>query len=274
MTKPNEQSAILHDAYFNKSPGLIRLFLVRLVLLCALSGTASWAIHDLYLTETDPLVMCGISAAAAGIICLLASFFPSGIVYMLCLAGMGALLWSESIREHLSFFWDYLVLKVDGRLLKLTDYTIHNLEKLNGGFYAEELAAAEQLGFILMGIMMAMLFVMTSRTRFRPFYTMLIFAVFAAPVFAAEIAGFHTSIVFFAACYFAFYAVRMAYELDGMFVFDKSRTAADAMRRNEKSYRRAPLYKIQCQQHNRASCYLRGDADNCAACPRGGDLRL
>lgn len=242
MTKPNEQSAILHDAYFNKSPGLIRLFLVRLVLLCALSATASWAIHDLYLTEIDPIAMCGISAAAAGILCLLASFFPSGIVYMLSIAGMGALFFNETVREKLSFFWDYLVLTVDGRLLKLTDYTIHNLDKLNNGFYEQELMEAEQLGFTLIGIMMAMLFVMTSRTRFRPFYTMLIFAIFAAPVFAAEIAGFHTSIVFFAACYFAFYAVRMAYELDGMFVFDKSRAAADAMRRNEKSYRRRMFF--------------------------------
>lgn len=244
MKKNNEQSAILHDAYFNKPPCLIRLFLVRLVLLCGISASAAAAVADLYHFEEARLYICGFSAAAAAIVYIAASLLPTGIVYFSGLAGFVAAFFNDSVREKLSFFFDYLMLRLNSRLLKTDGFTIHDTYLLKNGFYSAEMLEGCEIGFIMFGMLMALLFTAASRTRFRPFYAMLIFIAFAAPSFAAEIAGYNHSLAFFAAFYFAFYAVRMAYELDGVFVFEKTRVAGDAARRNEKSYRKRMFFSV------------------------------
>ncbi len=250
MIKSTEQSAILHDAYFNKPPSLIRLFLVRLALLCGLSASAIASIVDLYLFEGELWKIYGAAAFGAGIIYILASVLPAVIVYLCSLGGFVLLGLNDTIREKLSFFWDYFMLRLNGRLLKTEELTIHGLDDLKNGVYTAEISEGCMLGFILLGIFMGLLLVMSSRTRFRPFRAMLIFAVFAAPAFAAEIAGYHTSIAFFAAFYFAFYAVRMAYEQDGVFVFEKIKIAGDALKRNERSYRRRMFFAVFGKKFN------------------------
>lgn len=242
MIKSTEQSAILHDAYFNKPPSLIRLFLIRLALLCGLSASAIAAIVDLYLFEGELWKIYSAAALGSGIIYILASAIPAAIVYLCSLGGLVLLGLNDSIREKLSFFWDYLMLRLNGRLLKTEGFTVHDLDDLKNGVYTAEISEGCMLGFIFIGIIIGLLLVMSSRTRFRPFRAILIFAVFAAPAFAAEIAGYHTSIAFFAAFYFAFYAVRMAYEQDGVFVFGKTKIAGDALKRNERSYRRRMFF--------------------------------
>lgn len=242
MIKSTEQSAILHDAYFNKPPSLIRLFLIRLALLCGLSASAIGAIVDLYLFEGDLWKIYGVAALGAGVIYILASILPTSVVYLCSFGGFVLLGMNESIRESLSFFWDYLMMRLNGRLLKTESFTLHDIDDLKNGVYTSEISEGCMLGFILLGIFMALLFVISSRTRFRPFWAMLIFVAFAAPSFAAEIAGYHTSIAVFAAFYFAFYAIRMAYELDGIFVFEKTRIANEALKRNERSYRRRMFF--------------------------------
>ncbi len=238
MIKSNEQSAILHDAYFNKPPCFIRLFLVRLALLCGLAGSAAYAVMDLYFAEGDIFKVSAICAGAAGVLYILASVLPAAIVYIVYLGAYTALFFGEKVREMLTFFYDYLMIVLDSRLLKTENFTIHNLSDLKNGVFSAEIVEGSMLGFLLVGLFMAFVFTVSTRTHFSPFYSMLVFATAAVPAFMAEIAGFHTSIIFFAAFYFAFYAVRMAYELDGLFVFDRTRVANDALRRNERSYRR------------------------------------
>ncbi len=242
MIKSTEQSAILHDAYFNKPPSLIRLFLIRLTLLCGLSVSAIAAIVDLYLFEGELWKIYTLVGVGAGLIYILASLLPTAPVYLCAFGGFALLGMNEGVREKLSFFWDYLMLRFDSRLLKTEGYTIHNLDDLKNGVYTAEISDGSIFGFILLGIFMALLFVISSRTRFRPFRTMMIFAVFAAPSFGAEIAGYHSSIAVFAAFYFAFYAVRMAYEQDGVFVFEKIKIANEALKRNEHSYRKRMFF--------------------------------
>ncbi len=242
MKKFGEQSAILHDAYFNKPPCLIRLFLIRLVLLCGLSASAMAALTDLYLMNGENQLILIITAAATAIICILATILPSAAVYIVSFGVYCTAFLREEVREKLIFFYDFFILRINGRLLKTEDFTYHTLSALRSGVYADEIAEGREFGFIMLGILVALLFVMLSRTRFRPFYTMLVFIILAAPAFASEIAGYHDSLGVFAAFYFAFYAVRIAYELDGLFVFEKPRISNEATRRNEKSYRRRMFF--------------------------------
>lgn len=244
MKKPSEQSAILHDAYFNKPPCLTRLFLVRLILVCGLSVSGILAVSDLYLADTDMVMVCAVTASVSVVFYILASLFPSWAVYLLSFGGYGALFLNDSLRDKLSFFRDWFVLRIHSRLLKTESFTFHSLEKLRNGFYEEELAEGVLTGFILLGVLMAMLFVLSSRTRFRAFYALLVFIVPVVPAFGSEIAGYHHSVAIFTAFFFALYAVRMAYELDGVLVFGKSSIANDALHRNERSYRKRTAFSF------------------------------
>lgn len=232
MKKNERQNTVLHDTYFNNPPCLIRLFLIRLALLCGLSASAIYAIGDLLLIEyglTEAAITAGITSA---VIFILASLFPSGLVYLLCFGGFGVLFFNDGIREKLTYFFDYLMLKLDSRLLSTAELVIH---KEASSLQMEDSCI---FGLSLVGALMALLFTISCRTRFHTFYTLLIFATFAAPAFVAEIAGYHASIAFFAAFFFAFFAIRMGYELDGMFLYQKENMSGEAVRRSEKSYRR------------------------------------
>ena len=232
MKKTERQNTVLHDTYFNSPPCLIRLFLIRLALLCGLSASAVYAIGDLFLMEyglTEAAITAGITSA---VVFILASLFPSGIVYFLSFGGFAAVFMNEGIREKLTYFFDYIMLKLDSRLLKTAEYVIH---KESEGIQTEESCI---LGLSLVAVLMAILFVICCRTQFHTFYTLLVFAAFAAPAFVAEIAGYHPSVAVFAAFFFGFFAIRMGYELDGMFLYQKENMSGDAVRRSEKNYRR------------------------------------
>lgn len=238
MSKKERRNAVLHDTYFNKPPCLIRLFLVRLALLCGLSVSAVYALGDLFLMENGLTEAAAAAGIAAAVVYVLASLFPSGIVYFLSLGGFAALFFNDELLEKLTYFFDYLMLRLDSRLLNTAEFVIH---KEASGIQTAESCV---LGLSLVGVLMAILFTICCRTRFHGFYALLIFAAFAAPAFAAEIAGYHASIAVFFAFFFAFFAIRMGYELDGMFRFERDNTSADAARRNEKSYRRRNGFAI------------------------------
>lgn len=232
MNKKERQNTVLNDTYFNKPPCLIRLFLIRLVLLCGLSAFAVYALGDLLLFEyglTEAAIAAGIASA---VIFVLASLFPSGIVYFISLAGFGAVFLRDELIDKLTYFFDYLMIRLDSRLLDTERFVIHTTAR---GTQVEEACV---LGFTLVGILIGILFAICCRTRFHGFYVLLIFAAFAAPAFVAEIAGYHVSIAIFAAFFLGFYAIRMGYELDGLFNHGSRSEAGEAARRNEKTYRR------------------------------------
>ncbi len=238
MNKKERQNTVLNDTYFNKPPCLIRLFLIRLVLLCGLSASAVYAVGDLLLFEHG-LTQAAIAAGtASAVIFVLASLFPSGIVYFLSLAGFGALFLRDELIEKLTYFFDYLMVRLDSRLLDTERFIIHTTAR---GTQVEEACI---LGFSLVGVLIGILFAICCRTRFHGFYVLLIFAAFSAPAFVAEIAGYHISIAIFAAFFLAFYAIRMGYELDGLFNHGSRSEAGEAVRRGEKTYRRRRGFAI------------------------------
>lgn len=240
MKKTQEQSTILHDAYFNKPPCLIRLFLIRLILLCGLSVSALLAIADLYIIHIDMVIPCVVTATAAAVIYTLASLFPSGLVYLASLGGLAGVFFSGSIRERLTYFADFLLIRLDSRLLKTSEFLFHKKENI----LPDQVSDGCFLGLILLGILISIIFTAAARTRFHSFYTILTFAAIITPVFIAEIAGYHDSIALFAAFFAGFSAIASAYELDGVFVFGKSRLASEATLRNEAGYRRRTRFSV------------------------------
>jgi len=240
MKKTQEQSTILHDAYFNKPPCLIRLFLIRLILLCGLSASALFAVAELYIVGIDMLIPCVVTAVVTAVLYTLSSFFPAGVVYFLSLCALGGTILNESIRERLTYFADFILIRLDSRLLKTADFLFHERENIS----PKQIADGCFTGFILIGILISVIYVAAARTRFHSFYTILTFAALVIPVFTAEIAGFHYSIAFFAAFFAGFCAISSAYDLDGIFVFGKARLAAEAAARNERSYRKRLRFAI------------------------------
>lgn len=240
MEHSNGQSVILHDAYFNRPPRLIRLFLIRLVLLCALSGSAVWALTDLYLLPEGQPALSLAAAGFSAVLFLFASLFPSGIVYSGA-AGISAavcFLLREPLLTQLSFFADRLLLRLDSRLLPTQSLLFHRRERLLSGYYDERLREGWLVGMLLICLLTALVFTVSARTRLRPLSAVLWFGLLAAPAFTAEIAGFHPSVIVFASVFAALCTIGNSYELDGRLVFGKPRAAREAMRRNERSYRK------------------------------------
>lgn len=240
MKHKSGQDVILHDAYFNRPPFLIGLFLIRLALLCALSASAVWALTDLYAFPEEQLPLSLAAAGFSAIFFLLASLLPSGLVYFGAVGITGAvcLLLREPLLSRLSFFADRVLLRIDSRLLSTKPFLFHSYNRLASGYYDEKLSEGWLVGMLLLCLVTALIFTAAARTRFHPFSAALWFGLLCAPAFTAEIAGFHPSIIAFVTVFSALCAIGNSYELDGRLVFGKPRAARDAMRRNERSYRK------------------------------------
>lgn len=240
MKHKSGQDVILHDAYFNHPPRLIGLLLIRLALLCALSASAVWTLTDLYVLPEEQLLLSLAAAGFSAVLFLLASLFPSGFVYFGA-AGITAficLLLREPLLSKLSFFADHILLRLDSRLLSTKPFLFHSYARLASGYYDDKLNEGWLVGMLLLCLLTAIVFTAASQTRFHPFSAALWFGILCAPAFTAEIAGFHPSIIVFTAVFAALCTINNSYELDGRLVFGKPRAARDAMRRNERSYRK------------------------------------
>ncbi len=238
MKKEKRLNTVLNDTYFNNPPCLIRLFLIRLALLSALSASAVYAIGDLLLMEyglTEAAVSAAISSA---VVFVLASLLPAGIVYFLSLSGFAVLFLKDSLVEKLTYFFDFLMVRLDSRLLATERFVIHPDAS------ASQTEEACILGLSLVGVLIGILFTACCRTRFHGFYALLVFATFAAPSFVAEIAGYHPSIAFFAACFLGFYALHTAYDLEGNSTLEKGSETVDTARRSERNYRKRRGFAI------------------------------
>lgn len=242
MNRAKTQNAAIHDKYYNKKYSLTANFLVRLALLCGLSASAAASICHFYGADTVILKACGAAALAAAGLYLLASVIPSWLAYILTAGGFALAVSREAVLNRLSYFFDFIMIRLESRLLNTEQYVIHDLERLKSGYYGDEVTDGVLLGFILAGMAASFLFVMSSRARFRPLTVMIIYAAAVSPAFIAEKAGYHYSFALFTAFYFALYAVRMTYEADAFFVFETENMAKEAVRRSEKTYRRRSFF--------------------------------
>lgn len=263
-----KNSSILHDAYFNRPPRLIGLFLIRLALLCALSACAVWSLTDLYLLRELQLPLCLAAAGFTAVLFTLASLLPSGLVYFgtAALGGLICFLLREPLLRRLSFFSDRLMLRLDSRLISAKPLLFHRYERLVSGYYDEELQAGWLVGMLLLCALIAFLFTVCARTRFRPLAAAAVFGGLSAAAFAAEISGFHPSIIAFVSVFAALCTVDTGYELDGRLVFGKPRAAREAMRRNERSYRkRTRFFLLGKKLRSDLPRYLKYNANSLAA---------
>lgn len=240
MKHKSGQDVILHDAYFNQPPRLIGLLLIRLALLCVLSASAVWALTDLYVLPEEQLLLSLAATGFSAVFFLLASLLPSGFVYLGAagITGFVCFLLREQLLTKLSFFADRILLRIDSRLLSTKPFLFHSYSRLASGHYDDKLNEGWLVGMLLLGLLTAFVFTAAARTRFHPFSAALWFGFLCAPAFTAEIAGFHPSIIVFTAVFAALCTINNSYELDGRLVFGKPRAARDAMRRNERSYRK------------------------------------
>ncbi len=246
MKQQGKQNVILHDAYFNIEPSLTGLFLFRLALLSAFSTSAALAIASLYSLSIDIQALCLMTAGTTAVLYTLMSVFPAWAVSLTILLGGGIFcaVKFDELAEKLSFFWDLLMLKLESRLLDTAPYLIHSREKLESGAYNDPAAEGFALFIILAIIALSLIVVWSCRTRIRLAAPVLFVAVFFAPAFVAEFAGFHAEMIPFIALLCALCVIRTDFGVDGLLVFGRAKAARESEQRSEKSYSRRTKFFI------------------------------
>lgn len=244
--KQDKQNVILHDVYSNIQPSLTGLFLFRLVLLSAFSASAALAILSLYSAAIDVQAVCLMAAGTTAVLYTLMSIFPAWAVSLTLLLGGGItfLIKSDEIKEKLGFFWDILMIKLESRLLDTSPYLLHSREKLESGVYDDELAEGFALFIIIAIVLFSLIVVWSCRTRIRLAAPVLVVAVFFAPAFAAEFAGFHAEMIPFIATLLALCVIKTDFGIDGLLVFGKAKAARESEQRSERSYNRRTRFFI------------------------------
>ncbi len=220
--KYRSSEKILHDEYFGEQPSSAYLLTVRLVLLCLMSASFVLVFCDLYGAPDGGILIPALTAAAcSGFIYILASVLPSGLIYGSVAAALAGIAWvlRDKALALAPYLWDYLMKRLDSRLIKTADLMIHSAEKLASD---EARVLTEQSYFytvILIAILCSLAFTIAVRTRFHLFVPALAITFITTPAIAAEIAGYFPSYLLFLVSVFGFEAVHSSYDLDNAFVF-------------------------------------------------------
>lgn len=231
---------IMHDAYFTKKPAVFGLMTVRLALLCTLCVSATLFFADLYFFTVDRFLIAGAAAAMTAVVFVLASLLPSAAVYLgiTALTAAAGFIFRKPLIKYGGYFWDYMMLRLDSRLLKTKEFVINDVFRLQHGYLDEEMIAGCLLAALLFAFLCAVVFTAAFRTRIRPFYPVLLIGIVSVPAFTAEIAGFHNSVVPLAASFGALLAIGSSYRLDSNMVFGNPIAARVAVHRGELQYRK------------------------------------
>ena len=258
----------MHDAYFTKKPAVFGLMTVRLALLCTLCVSAVLFFADLYYFTVDRFLIAGAAAAMTAVIFVLASVLPSSAVYfgITALAAAAGFFFRKPLIKYAGYFWDYMMLRLDSRLLKTKDLVINDAFRLNHGYLDEEMMAGCLLAALFFAFLCAVVFTAAFRTRIKPFYPALLIGIVCVPAFAAEIAGFHNSVAPLAASYGALLAIGSSYRLDSNMVFGNPIAARVAVHRGEAQYRkRTRFFFFGRKLKEDASRYMKYTANGFAA---------
>ena len=126
--KYRSDEKILHDEYFSDQPSAAFLLTARLVLLCLMSASFVTIFCDLYGYEGMGYIPAAVAAAASGALYILASVLPAPIIYGAVAAAIAGIGWvlREKVILLSTYLWDYLLMKLDSRLLHTTEYLIHS----------------------------------------------------------------------------------------------------------------------------------------------------
>lgn len=242
MEIQNENDKILHDDFFGKKPAAYLLPLVRLVLLCVLSGAFVMMICELYDFPGDRWGLTWLAAAASGIVFTLASLLPSGLIYGGILITEAGVIWllRERVFHHLQYFWDFLMLRLDSRLVDTTRLFIHDPARIKSGLESvnSEMALSFLIIMRLAIVLIAVIFTYSVRTRFHLTAPVVLATAVVAPCIAAERAGYIPSFFVYIVCIFGFEIITSSEELNLGFTFGHLPAARLSEHRSDIAYYR------------------------------------
>ena len=246
--KYRSDEKILHDEYFSDQPSAAFLLTARLVLLCLMSASFVTIFCDLYGYEGIGYIPAGVAAAVSGALYILASIFPAPIIYgavVAAIAGVGWVL-REKVILLSTYLWDYLLMKLDSRLLHTTEYLIHSpAHTINAG--PSDIKIMHTAFFwaaILVAVLCALFFTAAVRTRFHFSIPALAVTIISAPAVAAETAAFLPSYIAFVVCVFGFEAISSSYDLDLGFIYGSVTAARLSRMRADRDYHRRTRFFV------------------------------
>lgn len=246
--KYRSDEKILHDEYFSDQPSSAFLLTARLVLLCLMSASLVMIFCDLYGYEGMGYIPAAVAAAASGAIYILASVFPASIIYGAVIAAAAGVGWvlREKVILLSTYLWDYLMMKLDSRLLHTAEYMIHSpAHTINAGPADVKIMHTSFFwAAILLAVLTALLFASAVRTRFHFSVPALTVTFVTAPAIAAETAAFLPSFLAFVVCVFGFEAISSSYDLDLGFTFGSVTAAILSRMRADREYHRRTRFLV------------------------------
>ncbi len=223
-------------------PSVVLAPAARLVLLCVMSAAFIMMPCELYEFENYKWAFAGIAAGASALVYILASLLPPSLVYGgVILAGGGALwVFRERVWHYAQFFWDYMMLKLDSRLIDTSRSFIHSSARIKAGMAYE--TAEMQKGILVMAVILivltAVVFTASVRTRFHLAPPVIAATAVLSPAVAAERAGYIPSFFLFAVCIFGLVITTSSFELELGFTDGHLPSARLREHRNDLSYYR------------------------------------
>ncbi len=236
----NDNDKVLHDEQFAKKPAAYLLPVVRLVLLCILSGSFVMMICELYEYTGDRWELTLLSAALSGTVFILASVLPSGLVYGGILFAEAGVIWllRERMLHYAQYCWDFLMVRLDSRLVDTTRLFIHDPILMKSGL--ESVNAEMELSFLiimrLLIVAVAVIFTASVRTRFHLTAPVILATTVIAPCIAAERAGYIASFFAYVVCIFGFEIITSSDELNLGFTFGHLPAARLSEHRSDLAY--------------------------------------
>ena len=244
--KEHNKEKILHDEYFGEQPSAAFLLTARLVLLCVMTGSIVLVFCGLYSYTGNALIPAGIAALAAAWIYILASVLPAPIIYGAVLTAAAAVIWvlRDTAWRLALYFWDWIMLRLDGRLLQTSGFTVHDLLRLKTGTEPEYtlMQTAMFWAAVLLGVLCAVFFTAAVRTRIHLSVPVAAAVIVTAPAVAGEIAGYNASFLVFVVCIFGFEAISSSYDLDSRFIFGSLSSAHLNNLRSDHEYSRRLVF--------------------------------
>ncbi len=248
MEIQNENDKIQNDDFFGKKPGAYFLPAVRLLLLCLMSGSFVMMICELYEFTGDRWGLTWLSAGVSGIVFILASLLPSGIVYGGIIAAEAGVIWlfRERVFHYLQYFWDLLMVRLDSRLVDTTRMFIHDPVRMKSGLEAvnSEMETSFLIIMRLAIVLIAVIFTSSVRTRFRLTAPVLLATAAIAPCIAAERAGYIPSFFVYIVCIFGLEIVTSSEELNLGFTFGHLPAARMSEHRSDAAYHRRTRFLL------------------------------
>ena len=238
--KYRSDEKVLHDEYFSDQPSAAFLLTARLVLLCLMSASLVMIFCDLYGYEGMGFIPAAVAAGASGALYILASLFPAPIIYGAVIAAAAGVGWvlREKVILLSTYLWDYLMMKLDSRLIHTAEFMIHSpAHTINAG--PEDIKIMHTAFFwaaIVVAVLTALLFAAAVRTRFRFSVPALAVTIISSPAIAAETAAFQPSFIAFVICVFGFEAISSSYDLDLGFIYGSVTSARLNRMRADREY--------------------------------------